>query len=408
MKIEPGPLPPPIKGFRFSGIHGGLKSRGRRDFALVVADRPAACAAVFTQNRAAAAPVAVSRRNTADGQAQAVMVNSGNANAATGEKGLKFTEWSCRELASRLSIDPALVVPCSTGVIGVQLEKVPFARAVSLGVDGLSRKGFGAAARAMMTSDAFPKWSHRKLELRARRGDRTDVAVAGMAKGAGMIDPRMATMLAVIVTDAVLSSGAAASILRDALPGSFNRVTVDGDTSTNDTVVLMASGQASGEPIEGPRSAGYAELAEAAEAIMDDLARMIVRDGEGATKLVDVVVEGAPDTADAEAVARAIAGSTLVKTALAGADPNWGRIVCAIGNSGVEFDPGKLAIDIDDVALAREGTLVSAEAERMARKVMKRDAFKLLVHIGRGVATATVVTSDLTEAYVHFNSAYTS
>ncbi len=401
MKIEPGPPPPPVRGFRFSGVHGGLKSRGRRDLALIVADRPAACAAAFTSNRAAAAPVIVARRHAACGRAQAVMINSGSANAGTGERGLRFAEWSCRELASRLGIDAELVLPCSTGVIGVELERVPFARAISLAVDGLSRKGAVAAARAMMTSDAFPKWAHRQIEG-------SEAVVVGLAKGAGMIHPRLATMLAVVVTDARLSTAAARSILTAALPRSFNRITVDGDTSTNDTVVLLASGAAPGQPIDGPDSPGYAEAEGAVTEVMEELARLIVRDGEGATKVVDIIVEGAETDEDADRAARAVATSTLVKAALAGADPNWGRILCALGNAGVDFDQERLEIDVDDVALVREGKLVSDEARRMARKVMRRDSYPVRVRIGRGRGQATVLTSDLTEAYVRFNSSYTT
>jgi glutamate N-acetyltransferase/amino-acid N-acetyltransferase len=403
MKVDPGPAPPPVRGFRFSGVHGGLKSRGRRDFALVVADRPAAAAAVFTRNRAAAAPVIVAREHVADGRLQALMINSGNANAATGEKGLKFARWSCRELGSHLAIEPNLVLPCSTGVIGVELEKIPFSRAISLAVDGLSRNGFGAAARAIMTSDASPKWTHRTVP----HGD-SDVVVAGMAKGAGMIHPNMATMLAFLLTDADLTSAAAERILRDAVAVSFNRITVDGDTSTNDTCVLMASGQAGGGRISGPESPGYDTVAGAVVAVMDELSRLIIRDGEGATKMVDVVVEGAADAAAADRIARSIGNSPLFKCALAGADPNWGRIVMAVGKAGADFDGDKLAVDIDDVVLARGGTLVSAEAQRMARKVMRRDSFTVRVRVGDGPGTATIVTSDLTESYVRFNTAYTT
>lgn len=403
MKIDPGPVPGPVRGFRFSGVHGGLKPRGRRDLALIVADRPAVSAAVFTANRAAAAPVVVAREHISSGLAQAVMINSGSANAATGEKGLTMARWGCRELAARLSTTPEMILPCSTGVIGVQLERVPFARAISLAVDGLSKNGFGAAARAMMTSDAFPKWSQHKIRL-----DDTEVTVAGMAKGAGMIHPNMATMLAVVMTDAVVAGEAARAILAAAVARSFNRISVDGDTSTNDTVVLMASGVAAGPRVESVSSPTYQSLCDAVTSIMDDLARQIVCDGEGATKVVDVVVGGAADDDQAGRVARAIATSTLVKAALAGADPNWGRIVCAIGNSGVDIDQGSLAIDVDDVALVRDGTLVSDGARRMARKAMRKDSFTLAVTVGRGRGKATVVTNDITEAYVRFNSAYTS
>ena len=403
MKLKLGPLPPPVRGFRFSGVHGGLKPRGRRDLALIVADRPAAMAAVFTSNRAPAAPVLVAREHGSGGKAQAVVINSGNANAATGDKGLRFARWSCRELAGRLSIRPELVLPCSTGVIGVQLERTPFARAISLAVDGLSRNGFGAAARAIMTSDAFPKWSHRVLDL-----DGSKVTVAAMAKGGGMIHPDMATMLAVVTTDARLSTKAARRVLVGAVAESFNRISVDGDTSTNDTVILMASGESAGDVIDGPSSAAYPALAAAVTEVLDELARMIVRDGEGATKMVDVRVEGLDNDAQAGTVAQAVATSNLVKAAFAGSDPNWGRIVAAIGNSGVDCRLDLLAIDIDDVALVRGGELVSEQARRTARKTMRADAFTLRVALGRGPGSATVVTSDLTEAWVRFNSKYTS
>jgi glutamate N-acetyltransferase/amino-acid N-acetyltransferase len=403
MKLDVGPAPPPIRGFRFAGVHGGLKTRGRRDFALIATDRPAAAAAVFTSNLAAAAPVIVARENAGGGSLQAIMINSGNANAATGEKGLKFARWSCRELGSRLGIDPKLVLPCSTGVIGIELEKIPFSRAISLAVDGLSKNGFGAAARAIMTSDAFAKWSQRTVALGG-----SNVTVAGMAKGAGMIQPHMATMLAFVLTDADLTAAAADRILRSAVARSFNRITVDGDTSTNDTCVLMASGQAGGGRIEGPESAGYDAMESAVTAVMDELSRMIVRDGEGATKMVDVVVEGAVSVEAADRIARSIGNSPLFKCALAGADPNWGRIVMAVGKAGVPLDTDNLDVDVDDVVLARGGTLVSAEAQRMARKVMRQDAFTLRVRVGEGPGTAVIVTSDLTESYVRFNTAYTT
>jgi len=254
-----------------------------------------------------------------------------------------------------------------------------------------------------MTSDAYPKWAHRT----ASHGEGS-VTVVGMAKGAGMIQPNMATMLCFVLTDADLSSAAADSMLRAAVARTFNRITVDGDTSTNDTVVLLASGQAGGGPIAGPDSPGYEAVAAAVVEVMDQLSRMVIRDGEGATKMVDVVVEGAADTASADAIARSIGNSPLFKCALAGADPNWGRIVMAVGKAGVEFDIEKLSVDIDDVVLARAGTLVSEEAQRMARKVMRKDAFTLTVRVGGGSGTATVVTSDLTESYVRFNTAYTT
>ncbi len=403
MKREPNPTPEPLRGFRFCGIHAGFKRKGRRDFGLVVADHLCVSAAAFTLNTCPAAPVIVGREHCADGMLQAVMINSGNANAATGEAGLALARWSCQELAGRLSIDPSSVLPCSTGVIGVQVDRRTMAKAIAQGVDSLSSRGIAAAARAMMTSDAFPKWTSRSPEI-----DGHEVVITGIAKGAGMIHPNMATMIALVLTDAALGKQAASEILEQGLSRSFNRIHVDGDTSTNDTAVLMASGEAAAEIIEGPRSAGYAEFAAAVGDVLDELSRMIVTDGEGATKVVDVVVEGARDSDSAERAARAIASSTLFKCALAGADPNWGRIVMALGNSGVEFEQRQLAVEIAGVSVARAGAAASGDALRKARKAMAAQAYTVKVSIGSGVGRAVIVTSDLTEAYVHFNSAYTS
>jgi glutamate N-acetyltransferase/amino-acid N-acetyltransferase len=233
-----------------------------------------------------------------------------------------------------------------------------------------------------------------------------DVTVAGMGKGAGMICPNMATMLAFVVTDAPLGKQAARAIVDDCVGRTFNRISVDGDTSTNDTVALLASGQAPVASIDGPGAPAYAAVAEAVRAVMDDLARLIVRDGEGAKHVVDIVVDGASDGSAAERIARAIAGSVLFRCAVAGADPNWGRIFCAIGNSGIDVDLDALAIDMGDVALVRDGVIVSEEAARSARKVMRRETYRMLVRVGTGSGSAVVITSDLTEAYVRFNSAY--
>lgn len=403
MKIQTSSSPTGVRGFRFCGVHGGIKKKGRRDFALIVADRPCAAAAVFTRNRCAAAPVVVGREHAATGTLQAVLVNSGNANCATGEQGLKLARWSCDELASRLGIDASLVVPCSTGVIGVPLDHRVMARAIALGVDSLSKKGFGAAARAIMTSDAFPKWAERTVTV-----DGVEIHITAMAKGAGMIEPDMATLLAFVLTDAKMSSSAARSMLEAGVATSFNRISVDGDTSTNDTCLLMASGEVAGTSIDGPDSPAYQAVAEAVAQVLEETARMVVRDGEGASHMVDVVVTGAVDDAEADRVARRVANSPLVRCALAGADPNWGRLVMALGNTDASFDLGALEVDIDGVALVRDGVVISDEAATAARRAMKADAYELIVRLGTGPGRGVVITSDLTPEYVRFNSAYTS
>jgi glutamate N-acetyltransferase/amino-acid N-acetyltransferase len=403
LKIEPSASPVQVRGFRFCGVHGGIKKKGRRDFALIVADRPCAAAAVFTRNRCAAAPVLVGRDHVAPGQLQAIMINSGNANCATGEQGLKLARWSCDELASRLGVDSKLVLPCSTGVIGVQLDHRVMAKAIALGVDSLSKKGFGAAARAIMTSDAFPKWAERKVRV-----GEVEVQVTAMAKGAGMIEPHMATLLAFVLTDAKMSPAAAKAMLESGVATSFNRISVDGDTSTNDTCVLMASGEVAGVPVDGPDSVGYAEISQAVAEVLEETARMVVRDGEGATKMVDVVVRGAASDDEADRVARRIANSPLVRCALTGADPNWGRLVMALGNTDASFDLKALEVQIANVALVKGGVVISEDAVAAARKAMKLDAYDMVITLGEGPGTATVITSDLTPEYVHFNSAYTS
>jgi glutamate N-acetyltransferase/amino-acid N-acetyltransferase len=392
-----------VRGFRFCGVHGGIKKKGRRDFALIVADRPCAAAAVFTQNRCAAAPVVVAREHMTDGTLQAVLINSGNANCATGEQGLKLARWSCDELASRLGIAPSLVVPCSTGVIGQQLDHRVMARAIALGVDSLSKRGFGAAARAIMTSDAFPKWAERTVKIGS-----VEVHVTAMAKGAGMIEPHMATLLAFVLTDAKMSPAAAKSMLTDGVAKSFNLISVDGDTSTNDTCLLMASGEVAGTSIEGTHSVGYNEVAAAVAAVLEETARMVVKDGEGATHTVDVVVTGAASDAEADRVARRVANSPLVRCAITGADPNWGRIVMALGNTDAEFEMNALEVNVGGAALVRAGVVISEDAVTAARRVMKGESYELAIRIGNGAGQARVITSDLTAEYVHFNSAYTS
>ena len=407
MKIDPGPAPASVPGFRFAGVHGGIKKGRRRDVALIVADEAVPAAAVFTKNRAPAAPVVVAREHVRDGRLRAVLVNSGNANAATGARGLATARWSCTEVARRLGAAPADVLPCSTGVIGVVLDRKPLGRGIADAVAALSEKGFANAARATMTSDAFPKWAAESVELPGRDGTQT-ATVACMAKGAGMIEPDMATLLVTVLTDAPLGPGAAGRMLREGVAGSFNAITVDGDTSTNDTVVLMASGRCAVRKIRSRSSPGYAEVRDAVGRVLSRTARMCVADGEGATHVVDIVVRGATSDALAARGARAIARSTLMKCALAGADPNWGRVVMALGDAGIAVELERLSIKVAGVSVVRRGKLPSPATLARAARAMRETEYAIDVEIGNGRGRAAVVTSDLTEAYVHFNSAYTS
>jgi glutamate N-acetyltransferase/amino-acid N-acetyltransferase len=390
-----------VPGFLFSGVACGLKRDGQKDVALIFAPRPASAAGAFTTNRFAAPPVEVARRRLRAGVLHGVLVNTKSANAGTGSPGRKRAEECCRLAARLLDVPESLVVPCSTGQIGLPLAWEKMARGVRLAVLKLSSAGLWDAAEAIRTTDAFPKVSTRLLRVRGRR-----VRVAGIAKGAGMIHPNMATTLAYVMTDAACSSSMLKRILHDGLAGSFNAISVDGDTSTNDTALLLASG-ASGATVDA-RSRAERQFGDAVAEILADLSRMIVADGEGASKLVRIAVRGARSRQDADRAARAIANSLLVKTALYGADPNWGRIACALGYSGARFRPERTIIRIGGIVVARAGRPTGETAERRARAAMKGREFTIEVELGAGRDRASMLTCDLGVDYVKFNSAYTS
>ncbi len=391
-----------VPGFRFAGVACGLKEDGRRDVALICAERPAAVAGAFTRNRFAAPPVGIARARVRSGRVQAVVVNTKSANAGTGEAGRQRALASCRLVASLLGIPERLVVPCSTGKIGLPLSWAKIERGIRLAVDALSPGGFSAAAEAIRTTDAFAKTSLRKLRI-----DGVPVIVAGFAKGAGMIHPQMATTLCYVLTDAQLATPALRRILRASLADTFNAITVDGDTSTNDTCLLLASGVAGTRTI---RRGSIAEqkVGEAVHEVLGELAHMVVADGEGASKVVTVTVAGARTAAEADRAARAVANSILVKTALHGADPNWGRIACALGYSGASFLPERVTIRIGGVLVARAAAGPGPAAERRARRAMLRREFPIEIDLGAGRRRASVLTTDLGVAYVRFNSEYGS
>jgi glutamate N-acetyltransferase/amino-acid N-acetyltransferase len=356
---------------------------------------------MFTRNRLAAPPVVVARERLRSGRIQAVLVNTKSANAGTGRPGRERAIACCREVAGLLGIPERLVVPCSTGKIGLPLSRSKIHRGIRSAVAELSPAGFWNAAQAIRTTDAFPKIASRRVRVRGG-----EVVVAGMAKGAGMIHPRMATTLAYVLTDASVTARRLRPMLAAAVDRSFHAISVDGDTSTNDTVLLLASGASGLAP--GAGSTDERRLAAAVAEVLLELAQMIVVDGEGASKLVEVRVRGARTRADADRAARAIANSMLVKAAFHGADPNWGRVACAVGYSGADVDPDRIAVAIGGVVLARGGTAVAAAAERKARRAMLGSRFDVEVDLGRGRAAATMWTSDLGTRYVRFNSAYSS
>ena len=400
MKVEVQRRAVRVPGFRFAGVACGIKESGRRDVALIVSDRPAVAAAAFTTNRVKAAPVLVGQERLRAGRVQAVVVNSGNANAYTGRTGLAAARRMTRLTAQRLGLDEALVVPSSTGRIGVQLPLPKLRRGIEEAVAGLSADGFHDALDGIMTTDAFPKFGERRLRLDGR-----PVTVAVLAKGAGMIAPHMATLLVYILTDAAVSRSALRRTLTAALPRSFNAIVVDGDMSTNDTVLLLANGVA-GNRVLTPRSAQFGTFAAAVGELMRDVARMVVKDGEGATRVIDVVVRGARNATDAGRVADAIARSPLCKTAFYGGDPYAGRVVCAAGYSGARFDPDRLDIHLDDVQIVRRGVEIVRSVERRAGRVAAKSEFTLTLDLHAGRARAERMVSDLTVDYVRFNSDY--
>nr|WP_320050282.1 bifunctional glutamate N-acetyltransferase/amino-acid acetyltransferase ArgJ [uncultured Desulfuromonas sp.] len=391
---------PVVQGFSFSVAEAAIKAPGRKDCALIFSDIPAQCAGVFTRNKVIAAPLIVTKPRIADGLCQAVLINSGNANACTGEAGLQVARTSGAEVAKALSIDETLVAVSSTGVIGVPLPVERLTAAVPALCQGLAADKASAVAEAIMTTDSFSKTSCRTLEVNGMT-----CQVVALAKGAGMIHPNMATMLGFVMTDAAVSLELLQPTLTKAVDNSFNSITVDGDTSTNDMVLLLANGVAGNETIQpGSREADL--FAQAVADVLLDLAKMIVRDGEGATKLVHIELCGANSDVEAKIAARSVATSSLVKTAFFGEDANWGRIIAAVGYSGVDVDPDKIDIFFDEVQVVAEGLTTGPEKEALATEVLKKPEFRVTVDLHLGQGRAHYYTSDLTYDYVKINADY--
>lgn len=401
MKRDVAERPIVVPGFRFGGVACGVKKSGAPDCAVVIADAPAAAGAVFTRNAFCAAPVVVGRERIRAGKLQAVVANSGNANACTGARGLADARRMCAATASALGIDAKLVAPSSTGIIGVELPMKKLEDGIARAVADASEEGLWRFARAIMTTDAYPKVASATARIGGKK-----VTVAGIGKGAGMIAPDMATLLVYIVTDAAVDGRTAAWLAREVAARPFNELTVDGDTSTNDTLYLLASGAAGNARITGDGSARRA-LARAVGEVAGEIARLVALDGEGATRAVTIDVRGAGSDRDATRVARAVGRSQLVKTAFFGVDPNWGRIACAIGYSGADIDPAKVSIRIGDVEVFRRGAGVAAAREQ-ARAVMAEPEFTVSIVLGRGPGRARLLTSDLSKDYVDLNSAYST
>jgi glutamate N-acetyltransferase/amino-acid N-acetyltransferase len=398
-EIEGGVTAP--KGFLAAGVSAGIKKSGRADVMLLVADHAVPGAAVYTTNAVPAAPVVVSRAHTAHGHVRAAVTNSGNANACTGAQGLVDARATAAAVAESLGCAAEEVVVASTGVIGVPLPLEKVVAGVSAAAAALSEEGGPSAAEAILTTDTFAKQCAVVFTL-----DGVDYSVGGMAKGSGMIQPNMATMLAFVTTDAPLTVAACAAALRAAAARTFNRITVDSDTSTNDMCLLMASGAAGGEGI-GVHDARFAVVSAAVHHVCGELARMIVRDGEGATKFVEVTVRGAATEADAEAAAFAIANSPLCKTALFGGDANWGRVAMAIGKSGARVDPNAFDVVFAGIPTCIAGAAIDFD-EGAATEALSRRDVDILVDLHVGAGEATVWTCDLSYEYVRINGEYRS
>ena len=390
-----------VPGFKAGAVKAGIRGKDRLDVGLIFSKVPAAAAGVFTTSRVKAAPVLLGMENLKEGKAQAIIVNSGIANACTGQEGMVLAKETASLVAGQLGIDPALVQVSSTGVIGEQLEIGLFEKCMAPLVDSLNPEGLADVARAMMTTDTVPKTAQRVLTLAGK-----EVTMAGLAKGAGMIMPNMATMLSFVMTDAAVSPHVLQAMLPKSVNKSFNAITVDGDTSTNDTVLLLANGVAGNSELTDQDSADAVLFQECLDDLLLDLALQIVKDGEGATKFITIHVTGAESEEDADRAARTIANSSLFKTACFGEDANWGRIIAALGRSGAVFDAGKVEIAFDDVIMVKQGLGLGAEQERLATAVLKQDVFILQVNLHEGPAESRVYTCDLSIDYIKINADY--
>jgi len=389
-----------VAGVRAAGVACGLKKNGRPDLALVVADRPATVAATFTLNRVQAAPIRVSKRHLRGGRFSAIVLNSGNANACTGPQGLRDAEATAAEVARILGRPVGEVFVASTGVIGRALDMAAVRAGIRSAAGALRPGGSARAAQAIMTTDTMAKEAAVRFAVGGRR-----VTVAGMAKGSGMIAPHMATMLAVVATDATVQPRLLQTALREAVAESFNCITVDGDTSTNDMVLCFATGAAGAPPLAtGSRAIGT--FGQALRQVCLALAKMIARDGEGATKLAEVRIQGARSAREARCAAETVATSPLVKTTLFGEDINWGRILAALGRSGARFDPERVDLWVDRVPVVRNGVSLGLRAEAAANRRLRRREFVLTAFLRAGRAESRMWTTDLSEAYVRINAGY--
>ena len=389
-----------VPGFSFSGISSGIKKSGAKDLALIVSEQTANIAGVFTTNRIKAAPVKLDIRRIKSGKAQAIIINSGNANACTGETGYKNADEMTRITSQKLGLAKNLVYVSSTGIIGRPLQMSKIIRAIPKAVKELSPASLENAASAIMTTDTFPKIAFRKINISNKTG-----TIAGIAKGAAMICPNMATMLSFIMTDIFLSPAAVDSALRRSVNNSFNMLAVDNDMSTNDTVMIMANGKLGNKEIS-ERSSLYKKFEKSLGEVTYDLSRMIAADGEGSTKVIEIIVKGAGSKTDAEKIAKSIATSMLVKTAIYGEDPNWGRIISAIGYSKADVKEDRIDIYFNNIKVVGRGKGLNKSIA--AKKSLSGKEITITVNLGIGRSVAKAITCDLTENYIKLNAHYTT
>lgn len=404
MAVGDGVLPElhPVSGVRLGSASAGIKKPGRLDVLVVELAAASAVAAVFTRNAFCAAPVQVARRHLAAQEPRYLLVNTGNANAGTGEPGLAAAQLTCERLAQLTEADARTVLPFSTGVIGEPLPTEKICAAMPAALDDLSADGWARAAQCIMTTDTRPKGASVQVDL-----DGVRVSITGISKGAGMIKPNMATMLGYVATDAAVSPSLLQTVIERAVNRSFNRITIDGDTSTNDSCVLIATGKAQNPWIDSEQHPLFARFYAALEQVFIQLAHAIVRDGEGATKFVAVAVEEGNSEAECVQAAYAVAESPLVKTALFASDPNWGRILAALGRAGVaDLDVSRVSVAINGVLIAENGGRSPGYTEEQGVAAMAPEEITITIRLGCGNSAATVWTTDLSHEYVTINAEY--
>jgi glutamate N-acetyltransferase/amino-acid N-acetyltransferase len=391
-----------VQGFLFSGISAGIKRDGKKDLGLIYSEVPAQVAGLFTTNAVKAAPVQLDMERIKKGLCQAILVNSGNANACTGSQGLRDAKKVSSWVAKRLGINEQLVFPSSTGVIGSPLPLKKIEKRIPELIKNLSSEVWMNTVEAMMTTDTFPKVEVATCHIKGKQ-----VKLCGMIKGAGMICPNLATMLSFLVTDANIKASLLQQMLEKAAELSYNRITIDGETSTNDTVLLLANGKAGHSFLNHMDRDGKAFQSMLLE-VCKNLAEHLVKDGEGATKLIEIVLRGARSKEDAKRAAYAIAHSPLVKTAFFGEDANWGRILCALGHSGVQINPNRIDVFFDKAPIVKNGMGVPPRLEERAAKVIKNKSIKVTIDLHQGKHLFSVLTTDLSIDYVKINASYRS